>query len=114
MFFIQDGLQIHVNNFDMNITPFGLYVLYATFTMFLIFVNIYYIIKLKLNRNKQQAKFIRFLNEFNEIKKNRNAHNDISIDMPSHREAVINDSEPSIANTVEDANYEQLRLLFSN
>ena len=112
MFFIQDGLQIHVNNFDMNITPFGLYVLYATFTMFIIFVNIYYIIKLKLNRNKQQVKFARFLNEFNELK--RKNRNDISVDMPPRREAVINDSEPSIANTVEDANYEQLRLIFSN
>ena len=109
MFFIETGLQIHISNFDLNISPFGLYVIYAIFTMFIVFVNIYYIIQLKLHRNKQRVKFARFLDEFNELKKKYKA-DDILIDMPTRQNVITNDAE----SYVEDANYEQLRLLFSN
>jgi hypothetical protein len=118
MFFIENGLQIHVSNFDLNISPFGLYVVYAIFTMFIIFINIYYIIQLKINRNKRAAKFAKFLEEFNKLKHRR--ANDVVLDLPSKKinKADPSDeatsSEPSITDAVQDANYEQLRLLFSN
>jgi hypothetical protein len=112
MFFIENGLQIHVSNFDLNISPFGLYVVYAIFTMFIIFINIYYIIQLKINRNKRAAKFNKFLEEFNKLK--HRLANDVVVTNKAEPSDEATSSELSITDAVQDANYEQLRLLFSN
>jgi hypothetical protein len=135
MFFMPNGLQIHVDNFDLNITPFGLFVFYAIFNIIIIFTNLYCIVLLKLNRNKRRAKLDQFLNEFSRLKKlNKNAKpndnsKDVAINMPipiknktqvpEEIKPLINSdsgyesSEPSIVDTIQDADYEQLRLMFT-
>ena len=124
--FMPGGLQIHIDNFDLNITPFGLFVLYAIFAMIIIFTSLYCIVLLKINRNKQKAKFNKFLDEFSRLKKlNKNAKpNDNRIPMQTveDREPLIRDlnptsadenREPSIVDAIRDADYKQLRLIFS-
>ena len=132
MFFMPNGLQIHVDNFDLNITPFGLFVVYAVFNMLIIFTNLYCIVLLKLNRNKRRAKLDQFLNEFSRLKRKSKEPKDVAINMPiknkpqttyletteeikplMNSNSGYESSEPSIVDTIQDADYEQLRLMFT-
>ena len=108
MFFMPDGLHIHLDNFDLAITYFGVFVLYATATMLIIFVNLYCIILLKINRNKQRVKFGEFLDKYNRLK-----NKEVVIDIPTRENKPTPEKEPLI-NSIEDANYEQLRSIFSS
>ena len=124
LFFVQNGINIQANDLSINISEFGIYLMYSGLTLVIAIANLCCLISIRIKvraynrsrklkpRNTGLVKSNKLLESNKPLEKNKAAAPNAHITLDSYPDETLYEAD-NITEKVQDANYEQLRRIFA-